>query len=227
MKSDGHLKSSRELGEAALRRFKGITHENVVAKYNELADQYEKALDWLDFPDPELCAQKIAELAENPDVLILDAGAGTGYVGEHLASLGFSRVVALDASASMLEIAAKKGVYQSLHEVFLGVPGQFPVEFHQQYDFVAATAVFADGHAEEAALDDVWLALQEGGHAIITIAGDHLHAYQHKLDSMIDNGRFALIERSTYRKFTQLHGLTGSTKPRTAYLYVLRKLVVK
>jgi predicted TPR repeat methyltransferase len=51
---------------------------------------------------------------------LLDAGAGTGLIGEWLAITGYSEVDALDISPGMLKVAGKKGVYQALHEAALG-----------------------------------------------------------------------------------------------------------
>jgi predicted TPR repeat methyltransferase len=48
------------------------------------------------------------------DARILDAGCGTGLVGEILKCKGFDDVVGIDFSPSMLDQAAEKGVYRSL-----------------------------------------------------------------------------------------------------------------
>ena len=50
------------------------------------------------------------------DAIILDAGAGTGMVGEALAELGYTQIVGVDISEAMLENARKKQVYQAQYQ---------------------------------------------------------------------------------------------------------------
>ncbi len=224
MQSDDLSKTYYHDGEKELSEFKGFTYDNVAQKYNVLAEKYEPALGSMDFPDPELCANKIEEISENKDVEILDIGAGTGFVGEELVKLGFKNITAIDGSASMLKIAREKNVYQNLHEVFLGIPGKFPVEFHGKYDFVTASAVFAAGHVRDTAFDDILIALKSDGYAIVTIAEDHLSAYERKINMFIEQKKWELKTKKTYEKFTKLKGLTGSAKTRTAHMYVFKRL---
>ena len=51
----------------------------------------------------------------DPAALILDAGAGTGLVGEALEQAGFDRLEAVDFAPQMLDIARGKGLYQDIH----------------------------------------------------------------------------------------------------------------
>jgi ubiquinone/menaquinone biosynthesis C-methylase UbiE len=51
---------------------------------------------------------------------ILDAGAGTGLSGAALKAVGFENLTAIDYSAGMLEVAAKKGIYRETMHADLG-----------------------------------------------------------------------------------------------------------
>ena len=53
---------------------------------------------------------------------ILDAGAGTGLIGEWLAIMGYPVVEALDISAGMPAVARAKNVYAAFHQLALGQP---------------------------------------------------------------------------------------------------------
>ena len=57
---------------------------------------------------------------------VLDAGAGTGLVGESLKRLGYSNIEALDLSLGMLEEARKKNAYSAFHQMILGETLDFP-----------------------------------------------------------------------------------------------------
>ncbi|MBO1346685.1 MAG: methyltransferase domain-containing protein [Hormoscilla sp. GUM202] len=65
---------------------------------------------------PIKSARALAKVLSDKEASILDAGAGTGMVGEALGELGYSKITALDLSSEMLEVARKKGVYQALYQ---------------------------------------------------------------------------------------------------------------
>ena len=76
---------------------------------------------------------------------ILDAGAGTGRLGEALSLQGYDHFVGIDLSPGMLAIASNKPVYRETHVCRLGgtldfESGAFPV--------VASLSAFAPNLAE-------------------------------------------------------------------------------
>ena len=48
----------------------------------------------------------------NKDIKILDAGAGTGIIGEMLVQQGYRNIDALDISEEMLNLAKQRNVYR-------------------------------------------------------------------------------------------------------------------
>ncbi|NNL17473.1 MAG: methyltransferase domain-containing protein [Boseongicola sp.] len=70
-------------------------------------------------------AVKVAEQVLDRAALIVDAGAGTGLVGETLKAAGFARLIAVDYSRGMLDVAREKGVYEALHQCDLSGPTEF------------------------------------------------------------------------------------------------------
>ncbi len=67
---------------------------------------------------------KVAVETFAPESRILDAGAGTGLVGQALKDQGFETVIAADYSEQMLEIARSKGVYKEIHQCDFSKPTQ-------------------------------------------------------------------------------------------------------
>lgn len=65
---------------------------------------------------------KIAARVLNKDAVILDAGAGTGLVGEALKARGFTNLIAMDYSEEMLEVARSKGIYREIYQADLNHP---------------------------------------------------------------------------------------------------------
>ena len=61
-------------------------------------------------------AMQSPDVYSNPtkDMKILDAGAGSGAIGEMLKARGYTNVDALDISQEMLNLAATKNVYKKL-----------------------------------------------------------------------------------------------------------------
>ena len=56
-----------------------------------------------------------------PDIgTMLDAGVGTGILGETLALMGYKDLVGIDMSQGMLEVAQKKDVHKKLLKMTLG-----------------------------------------------------------------------------------------------------------
>jgi predicted TPR repeat methyltransferase len=74
----------------------------------------------LEMRGPEIVASMAAGYVRDRASPLLDAGAGTGRVGELLAILGHSNLVALDLSDAMLARAQERDVYDALHQGALG-----------------------------------------------------------------------------------------------------------
>ncbi|WP_299850244.1 class I SAM-dependent methyltransferase [uncultured Roseovarius sp.] len=70
-------------------------------------------------------ATKVATRILEKDALILDAGAGTGLVGQALKEAGFHRLIAVDYSEGMLDVARKKQVYETVRQCDLSRPTSF------------------------------------------------------------------------------------------------------
>ena len=84
---------------------------------------------------------------------ILDAGAGTGIIGEMLVKQGYTNVDALDISPKMLDIAEKKNIYKRLICAPLS-----DVRIDQiqtaEYDVTLCAGTIVYGQAKPMALDE-------------------------------------------------------------------------
>ena len=84
---------------------------------------------------------------------ILDAGAGTGIIGEMLVKQGYTNVDALDISPEMLDIAEKKNIYKGLICAPLS-----DVRIDQiqtaEYDVTLCAGTIVYGQAKPVALDE-------------------------------------------------------------------------
>ena len=73
---------------------------------------------------------------------LLDVGAGTGLVAEHLQKLAITPIDALDLSDDMLGVAGTKGVYRNL----IAADVTQPIAVSASYHGVVSAGTFTHGH---------------------------------------------------------------------------------
>ena len=94
-------------------------------RYDLWAETYDSDVGSLEDYLVPMQAVKIARQILDQNALILDAGAGTGLVGQALREAGFHRLIAVDYSARMLDVARSKQVYQDVYQCDLSQPTKF------------------------------------------------------------------------------------------------------
>ena len=89
----------------------------------------------------------------NKNIKILDAGAGTGIIGEMLVKQGYTNIDGLDISQKMLDIAEKKNVYKRL---ICAPLSEIHIEQIQtaEYDVTLCAGTIVYGQAKPVALDE-------------------------------------------------------------------------
>ena len=101
---------------------------------------------------PTICLALLARHLPRGAAPLLDAGAGTGLIGEWLGIMGYPHVEALDISEGMLAQAARKGAYAALHRLALGGPLPF-ADGH--FAGIVSAGVFTSGHVGAEGLDEL------------------------------------------------------------------------
>ncbi len=170
--------------------------EELRVKYDTWADTYDGDVekDWRLMPrNAALALQKVLP---TKDAKILDAGAGTGLLGEALAELGYTNVIAADLSEEMLAVAKKKQVYKEFYQCNLEDSQAFGKE---TFDAILATGVFALAHAGVAVLQNLFGFLKPDGVLVMTIRGDYRNQMQEALDklpwSLVSQDEFGIYEQ--------------------------------
>ena len=99
-------------------------------------------------------AMRSQDAYPNPrkDIKILDAGAGTGAIGEMLKARGYTNVDALDISQEMLNLAAPKNLYKKLICAPLKDTHMDEVET-AEYDVVLCAGTIVYGQVKPGALE--------------------------------------------------------------------------
>jgi len=117
------------------------TPEDNLAHYRDFARTYDEgfATD-LGYVYPERVAQVFLSAAGPEDSPVLDVGAGTGLLAEHLGGLS---VDGIDISPEMLEKAAAKGLYRRRVVADLTRPLDLP---DAAYGALVSSGTFTHGH---------------------------------------------------------------------------------
>lgn len=142
------------------------TPDEVAALYDGWAGSYEADMARAGYRHPTICTALLARHLPRGARPILDAGAGTGLVGEWLGILGYPEVEALDLSEGMLAIAAGKNVYARLHRLALGGPLPFA---NGHFAAVVSAGVFTSGHVGAEGLAELVRICAPGGVIVLTV----------------------------------------------------------
>ncbi len=97
---------------------------------------------------------------------VLDAGCGTGLIGEALAIFGYQDIEGLDISERMLEGARARSVYQKLG---LQVLGETIAEPSDRFAAATCFGSFGPGHAPPESLDELVRVVRPGGPVIFNV----------------------------------------------------------
>jgi predicted TPR repeat methyltransferase len=122
-------------------------------------------------------AQALAEALDHKDAMILDAGCGTGLVGEELFKRGYTRLYALDYSQAMLDEAAQKAIYRNHMQVDLSKPLDLA---ENRYDAVVCAGTFTYGHVKANAFDELVRITRPGGVICFTIREGAYEEYRYR-----------------------------------------------
>ena len=101
------------------------------------------------------------------EINIMDAGCGTGFMGQTLADAGYKNIVGFDISQDMTDIAETLGIYNSLHgNIDINAP--IPQEWEKKFDCTISVGVFTPGHVSPEALSQLAIMTRNGGTIIVS-----------------------------------------------------------
>jgi predicted TPR repeat methyltransferase len=169
------------------------SNEELRALYDDWAERYDRDLQAFGYSYPPAIAGLVARYVRERDAPILDAGAGTGIVGEVLAILGYTRITGIDLSDGMLAVARAKGAYAELRNQTLGEPLDFAAG---EFAAMVSAGVLTTGHAPPSCFDELIRVTRPGGHLIFTLS---MPAYEEggfrpKLEGLSEQGRWRPVE---------------------------------
>lgn len=134
--------------------------------YDGWAEGYDDSVAALGYTNPALVSAMFARLMPDVTGPVLDAGCGTGVIGEILSLAGYAVIDGIDLSRGMLKRADGRGVYRSLARAVLGEPLEIETG---TYAGAVSSGVFTVGHAPASAFDEIARVLSPGGVFVVSI----------------------------------------------------------
>ena len=168
-------------------------NQELAERYDQWAKDYDTNLEhdfaWV---GPQRAADVLAQYVAK-GARILDAGAGTGLVGQILYDLGYQDLVAMDLSRGMLEEARNKNVYREFHQMVMGEPLNFGSD---AFDAVVSVGVLTVGHAPASSLDELVRITRPGGYIAFSLRPDVYQSagFKEKQQALEDQGLWKLTE---------------------------------
>ena len=162
-------------------------------RYDQWAQEYDADLEtdfgWI---SPQRTSDSLAKHVDK-EASILDAGAGTGLVGECLHQHGYRKLTAMDLSTGMLDVARKKNIYQVLDQMTMGERLDYETD---QFDASIIVGVFTQGHAPAGSLDELVRVTRSGGHVVFSLRTDIYveNGFKEKMDALESAGLWKLLE---------------------------------
>ena len=147
--------------------YKLKTTDEVMKYYDEWGekDKYNKDMVEWNYTGPQETVDVFRRYTENKEILIFDAGCGTGLVGLQLKKFGFKYFHGADLSQKLLDTVPKQ-LYQKLIKVDLNKPIDVKDNF---YDAIMCVGTFTFGHVKPQALDEFVRVTKKNGLICFTI----------------------------------------------------------
>ena len=193
MPENNHTTHEPDILEKVQWIYSSSNVDQLEERYDQWAADYDADLlsdfGWL---GPQQAADVFRRYAPK-SARVLDAGAGTGLVGERLKRLGYSNIEALDLSLGMLEEARKKNAYAAFHQMTLGETLDFPTA---AFDATICVGVLTLGHAPASSLHELVRVTRPGGHVAFTLRPDvhENNGFREIQDELASTGKWTLEE---------------------------------
>ncbi len=139
--------------------------------YDDWSAEYEEHMRGSGYAHPAMVAAMFTRHQPPGEAAILDAGSGTGIMGEILTALGYSHICGFDASKGMLAHAAGKNIYKDLR---LGLLGETLDYDDNSFAACTASGVFTQGHAPLEGLSELIRVTRPGGYIVFSISRTYL-----------------------------------------------------
>jgi predicted TPR repeat methyltransferase len=186
----------------------------VAALYDKWAARYDAEMAVAGYRHPSIALALLARHVPKGAAPLLDAGAGTGLIGQWLQILGYPEVEALDISEGMLAVAKTKNCYSAFHVLGLGGPLPFA---DGQFQAILSAGVFTSGHVGVEGLGELVRSCARGGIIVLTVKGTLWD--ENFADHIARDNRLNIVEIT--EPYISMPGEAATTPSRAVVLRVL------
>lgn len=184
--------------------------EEIAELYDGWSGTYDQEMAVAGYRHPSICLALLSRHLERGAAPLLDAGAGTGLIGEWLGIMGYPHVEALDISGGMLARAAEKRVYKALHQLALGGPLPF-ADGH--FAGIVSAGVFTSGHVGVEGLGELIRICRPEGVLVLTVKNTLWHSgFSERIAELEAQGLVARVEET--EPYVSMPGETGTVPSR-------------
>lgn len=158
--------------------YEAETLDDLSRAYCKWAAEYDRdTIDVMGYVGPRIAACMLDQHMDSRNCRVLDAGCGTGLVGEELRRLGYDRLDAMDYCDDMLKEAEKKGVYDRLLQEDMN--GALAIA-DDTYDATICVGTFTYAHVGPHAFDELIRVTRPGGYVCFTIRDGAYQEYNYR-----------------------------------------------
>ena len=158
--------------------YEAETPGELVAAYRDWAGEYDRdTRQVMGYVGPDLAATLLDCHLDDKDCKVLDAGCGTGLVGEVLNKLGYENLEATDLSGDMLKEAKKKGVYNKVYQADMT---EGLTVSDDCYDATICVGTFTYAHVGPEAFEELVRITRPGGYVCFTIRDGAYEDYDYR-----------------------------------------------
>ena len=180
-----------------------------VSNLDELKDLYKN---WNDYENDvinlagyvghKVTTDTLLKYLKNKQSKILDAGCGTGLVGQILYKNNYKNIAGVDFSQEMIDRALKKNVYQSLSLCDLTKKLEFE---DGSFDAIICAGTFTCGHVGPEALNEMVRITKNEGYICFTVRKQEWETapYEGIIQSLEGSKSWLEVERQTSDYNTQ------------------------
>lgn len=169
------MKETPELWKAT---YEATNPDELNAAYAKWASCYDRdTLDQMGYVGPRISCQLLDNYLESKGSRILDAGCGTGLVGEALADIGYRKVDAFDYCEDMLTVAEEKDVYSKVFQADLNHLSEIEDD---SYDASVCVGTFTYAHVGPEGFDELARITKPGGYVCFTVRDGAYQDYNYR-----------------------------------------------
>lgn len=171
------------------------SRNEIEAVYDKWAKDYDQdAKNHFGYLGPEMAFERFQRFVSK-DAHILDAGAGTGRLGELLSEAGYTNLTGFDLSLGMLKVAEERRVYQTLHHMALGETLGFA---DNEFSATACIGTLTTGHAPAESIDELVRVTRPDGLLILSLNLDTYGSdgIKDRVEKLLAEGHWTLVEAS-------------------------------